>query len=142
MGVASTVLTTRPFVSQARAMARLRGDADYGLAVIDHPIVTLTSEEVAGPGRSRRPAGDAPSSGQIALNREAHFVNSKQMLLAWGRYILHSQVWEMIYLARKPMAWAPVDLKALSRRSSLPLTKGSMKGLPSWSICGRGTEAG
>ena len=47
LGVASTVLTTRPFVSQARAMARLRGDADYGLAIIDHPIVTLTPEELA-----------------------------------------------------------------------------------------------
>ena len=46
MGVASTVLTTRPFVTQARAMARLRGDADYGLAVIDHPIVTLTPVEL------------------------------------------------------------------------------------------------
>ena len=46
LGVASTVLTTKPFVSQARAMARLRGDADYGLAVIDHPIVTLTHEEL------------------------------------------------------------------------------------------------
>jgi hypothetical protein len=46
LGVASTVLTTRPFVSQARAMARIRGDADYGLAVIDHPIVTLTHEEL------------------------------------------------------------------------------------------------
>ena len=46
LGVASTVLTTRPFVSQARAMARIRGDADYGLAVIDHPIVTLIHEEL------------------------------------------------------------------------------------------------
>ncbi len=46
LGVASTVLTTRLFVSQARAMARIRGDADYGLAVIDHPIVTLTHEEL------------------------------------------------------------------------------------------------
>ncbi len=53
--MASTVLTTKPFVSQARAMAKLRGDGDYGLAIIDHPIVTLTHEEltnraaVAGP---------------------------------------------------------------------------------------------
>ena len=46
LGVASTVLTTRPFVSQARAMARIQGDADYGLAIIDHPIVTLTHEEL------------------------------------------------------------------------------------------------
>ena len=46
LGVPSTVLTTRPFVSQARAMAKLRGDADYGLAIIDHPIVTLTADEL------------------------------------------------------------------------------------------------
>ena len=46
LGVASTVLTTQPFVSQARAMARMRGDADYGLAIIDHPIVTLTVPEL------------------------------------------------------------------------------------------------
>ena len=46
LGVASTVLTTRPFVSQARAMARIRGDADYGLTIIDHPIVTLTVPEL------------------------------------------------------------------------------------------------
>ena len=46
LGVASTVLTTTPFVSQARAMARMRGDADYGLAIIDHPIVTLTVSEL------------------------------------------------------------------------------------------------
>ena len=45
-GVASTVLTTNPFVSQARAMARIRGDADYGLAIIGHPIVTLTHPEL------------------------------------------------------------------------------------------------
>lgn len=46
LGVASTVLTTRPFVSQARAMSRMRGDPDYGLAIIDHPIVTLTAEQL------------------------------------------------------------------------------------------------
>ena len=46
LGIASTVLTTKPFVSQARAMARLRGDADYGLAIIDHPIVTLNPDEL------------------------------------------------------------------------------------------------
>ena len=46
LGVPSTVLTTRPFVSQARTMARMRGDPDYGLAIITHPIVTLSHEEL------------------------------------------------------------------------------------------------
>ena len=46
LSVPSTVLTTRPFVNQARAMARMRGDPAYGLAIIDHPIVTLTHEEL------------------------------------------------------------------------------------------------
>jgi hypothetical protein len=45
-GVPSTVVTTRPFVNQARAMSRMRGDPDYRLAVIDHPIVTLTHDEL------------------------------------------------------------------------------------------------
>ncbi len=46
LGVPSVVLTTRPFVSQARAMSRMRGNTGYGLAVIEHPIVTLTNEEL------------------------------------------------------------------------------------------------
>ena len=46
LGIPSTVLTTQPFVSQARSMSRMRGDPDYGLAIIDHPIVTLTHEEL------------------------------------------------------------------------------------------------
>ena len=46
LGVPSTVLTTRPFVSQARTMSRMRGDPDYGLAIINHPIVTLTLVEL------------------------------------------------------------------------------------------------
>ncbi len=46
LGVPSVVLTTRPFVSQARAMSRMRGNHDYGLAVIEHPIVSLTNEEL------------------------------------------------------------------------------------------------
>ena len=63
LGVASTVLTTSPFVSQARAMARIRGDADYGLAVIDHPIVTLTHEELV-----ERAAIAAPQAIRNLLN--------------------------------------------------------------------------
>ena len=46
LGVPSTVLTTKPFVSQARTMSRMRGDSNYGLAIIDHPIVTLNDEEL------------------------------------------------------------------------------------------------
>ena len=46
LGVPSVVLCTRPFVSQAHAMSRMRGDPEYGLAVIDHPIVTLSKEEL------------------------------------------------------------------------------------------------
>jgi len=46
LGVPSVVLTTGPFVSQARAMSRMRGTPDYGLAVIDHPIVTLDKEQL------------------------------------------------------------------------------------------------
>ena len=49
------VLTTRPFVSQAHAMSRMRGDPDYGLAVIDHPIVTLTVEELLEQARKAAP---------------------------------------------------------------------------------------
>ena len=47
LGIPSTVLTTKPFVSQAHAMSRMRGDPDYGLAIIDHPIVTLNDAELA-----------------------------------------------------------------------------------------------
>jgi hypothetical protein len=46
LGVPSTVVTTSPFVNQARAMSRMRGDPGYCLAVIDHPIVTLTHDEL------------------------------------------------------------------------------------------------
>lgn len=64
LGAASTVLTTTPFVSQARAMARMRGDANYGLAIIDHPIVTLTHEEL-----TERAAIAAPQVMQHLLDR-------------------------------------------------------------------------
>ncbi len=64
LGVASTVLTTKPFVSQARAMARMRGDADYGLAIIDHPIVTLTVSELR-----ERAATAAPQAMRHLLDR-------------------------------------------------------------------------
>ena len=64
LGVASTALTTKPFVSQARAMARMRGDADYGLAIIDHPIVTLTVSELRD-----RAATAAPQAMRHLLDR-------------------------------------------------------------------------
>ncbi len=64
LGVASTVLTTKPFVSQARAMARIRGDAGYGLAIIDHPIVTLTHQELL-----ERAALAAPQAIQHLVDR-------------------------------------------------------------------------
>lgn len=46
LGLPATVLTTRPFVRQAQTMARMRGDPEYGLAIIEHPIVTLTRGEL------------------------------------------------------------------------------------------------
>ena len=46
LGVPSTVVTTTPFVIQAQAMSRLRGDPDYGLAIIDHPVWTLDQEQL------------------------------------------------------------------------------------------------
>jgi hypothetical protein len=55
LGVPATVLTTRPFVRQARAMARMRGDPDYGLAIIEHPIVTLTHDDLLDRARTAAP---------------------------------------------------------------------------------------
>jgi hypothetical protein len=46
LGVPSTVLTTKPFVSQAHTMSRMLGDPAYGLAIIGHPIVTLTHDDL------------------------------------------------------------------------------------------------
>jgi hypothetical protein len=55
LGTPSVVLTTRPFVSQARAMSRMRGNPDYGLAIIKHPIVSLTKEELLARARIAAP---------------------------------------------------------------------------------------
>ncbi len=55
LGVPSTVLCTKPFVAPARAMSRMRGDPDYGLAIIDHPIVGLTKEELLERARTAAP---------------------------------------------------------------------------------------
>jgi hypothetical protein len=46
LGIPSVVLCTKPFVTQAHAMSRMKGDPNYGLAVIDHPIVTLSPQEL------------------------------------------------------------------------------------------------
>jgi len=55
LGIPSTVLTTRPFVKQALAMARMRGDSNYGLAIVEHPIVTLTRDELVERARTAAP---------------------------------------------------------------------------------------
>ena len=47
LGIPSTVLTTKPFISQARAMSRMRGVPDYNLSIVEHPIVTLTDAELS-----------------------------------------------------------------------------------------------
>jgi hypothetical protein len=55
LGVPSTVLCTTPFVSQAHAMSRMRGDPEYGLAIVEHPIVTLTHEQLLEHARTAAP---------------------------------------------------------------------------------------
>ena len=45
-GVPSVVVVTIPFVSQAKAMADLKGVPDYGYALVEHPIGSLTEEEL------------------------------------------------------------------------------------------------
>jgi len=46
LGIPSVVLCTKPFVTQARTMSRMKGDPNYGLAIIEHPIVTLAPQEL------------------------------------------------------------------------------------------------
>ncbi len=55
LGTSSVVLTTRPFVSQARARSRIRGNPDYGLAIVDHPIVTLSKDGLLEVARTAAP---------------------------------------------------------------------------------------
>jgi hypothetical protein len=45
-GIPSVVLVTRPFNSQAKAMANLLGLPGYEYAVIGHPMGSLTDEQV------------------------------------------------------------------------------------------------
>ncbi len=64
LGVPSTVLCTEPFVSQAHAMSRMRGDPDYGLAVICHPVITMTHEELLESARIAAPQAIMHLTGQ------------------------------------------------------------------------------
>ena len=45
-GVPSVVLVTKPFNSQAKAMANLLGLPGYEYAVIGHPMGSLTDDQV------------------------------------------------------------------------------------------------
>ncbi|MDA0768954.1 MAG: hypothetical protein BZY79_02765 [SAR202 cluster bacterium Casp-Chloro-G4] len=45
-GIPSVVLVTKPFNSQAKAMANLLGLPGYEYAVIGHPMGSLTDEQV------------------------------------------------------------------------------------------------
>lgn len=45
-GVPSVVVVTKPFISQAKAMAKIKGVPDYEYALVDHPIGSLTTEEL------------------------------------------------------------------------------------------------
>ena len=47
-GIPSVVLVTKPFNSQAKAMANLLGLPGYEYAVIGHPMGSLTDEQVLG----------------------------------------------------------------------------------------------
>jgi hypothetical protein len=45
-GVPSVVVVTKPFISQGKAMAKIKGVPDYGFALIDHPVGSLAEEEL------------------------------------------------------------------------------------------------
>ena len=45
-GVPSVVVVTKPFVSQGKAMAKIKGVPDYEYALVDHPIGSLAMEEL------------------------------------------------------------------------------------------------
>ncbi|HAG55600.1 MAG TPA: hypothetical protein EYM69_07760 [Dehalococcoidia bacterium] len=46
LGVPAIAICTEPFESGARAMANLGGIPDYPFALIQHPIGSLTSEQI------------------------------------------------------------------------------------------------
>jgi hypothetical protein len=54
-GIPSTVLVTKPFDSQARAMTNLLGLPGYQYAVIGHPMGSLTEEQVLGRAKEALP---------------------------------------------------------------------------------------
>ena len=54
-GVASTVLVTKPFDTQARSMVTLLGLDEYEYAVIGHPMGSLTEEEILARAREALP---------------------------------------------------------------------------------------
>ena len=47
-------------------MSRMRGDPEYGLAIIEHPIVTLNDGGVVGAGGDCCAAGDCLPGGPVA----------------------------------------------------------------------------
>ena len=45
-GIPSVVVVTKPFLPQAKAIAKIKGVLDCGYAIVDHPIGSLTDEEL------------------------------------------------------------------------------------------------
>ncbi|WP_205857722.1 UGSC family (seleno)protein [Phytoactinopolyspora endophytica] len=45
-GLPTAVICTDAFESTARAMAELKGDADYGFLLTEHPVANLTDEQI------------------------------------------------------------------------------------------------
>ncbi len=45
-GLAAGVICTKPFLPTGRAMARALGEPDYPFAMVDHPIGSLTPEQL------------------------------------------------------------------------------------------------
>lgn len=53
--IPSVVLVTKPFDSQAKAMADMMGAPGYRYALIGHPMGSLTEEEVLGRAKEALP---------------------------------------------------------------------------------------
>ena len=56
-GVVTGVVITEPFVAAAKAMARIDGLPDYGVAVVAHPTADLDGEQLIEVARERGAAG-------------------------------------------------------------------------------------
>lgn len=54
-GKASAVIITRPFIPTAEAMAGTQGFSKYPFAVVDHPVGSLTDEELRERARAALP---------------------------------------------------------------------------------------